>query len=59
VFQAYKNVSSKQAGAAASNPYSDWLKSSMQATNMIQTPMTEEEALKILNIQLEEDIEVE
>lgn len=26
VIQAYKNVSKNQAGAAASNPYSDWLK---------------------------------
>jgi len=26
---------------------------------MIHTPMTEEEALKILNIQVEEDIEIE
>lgn len=36
--------------AQAPNPFADFFNKTMQATNLVTKPMTQEEAIKILNI---------
>jgi len=38
-------------GGAAKNPFSDFLGKTMQNANLINKPMTQDEALKILNLE--------
>ena len=57
VYQAYKNVSNAQPKSGPTNPYTEWLQKTMQSANMISTPMNEEEAYKIFNIEVEKDME--